>query len=218
MDLHGAALDQRRANGVGAAMLFVPRRTARQGHARSLVGKVFVAQGVHQHAPGVGQHHHALAVAHLIKHVFHNGARMRQQHMAGAQGVAQAAAANGVRCPYARIRGEPRSHAARPRTREPLVDQATGALAKFKQMLPGLSQGQGGGTRLHERSPSPRASLPGTILSGTIVPGCVPVWAWLQGHAREGRSRSVQVIHFVTLVSGWSVAAGGALPSACPIK
>ena len=181
MDLHGAALDQRRANGVGAAMLFVPRRTARQGHARSLVGKVFVAQGVHQHAPGVGQHHHALAVAHLIKHVFHDGARMRQQHMVGAQGVAQAAAADGVRCPYARIRGEPRSHAARPRTREPLVDQATGALAKFKQVLPGLSQGQGGGIRLHERSPSPRAMLPGLCPSMGVAASARKRWTQQNG-------------------------------------
>ncbi|MDZ7904825.1 MAG: hypothetical protein U5N55_02940 [Cypionkella sp.] len=92
MDLHRAALHQRGANGVGAPVRFVPRGAAGQRHTLGLAHKTHIAQGVHEHAVLVGQHHHALAVAHLLKHIFHDRARVGQQRMAVGQRLAQAGA------------------------------------------------------------------------------------------------------------------------------
>lgn len=151
--LHRAGLGQRRADGIGAPVGLVPGGTAGQRHALGLVHKVRIAQRVHEHAAPVGQHHHALAVAHLLEQVFHHRPRMRKQLRVAGQHLAQRAAAgvvDGLRPPGGQQAGR---HAARPGARQALVHQAAGALARVQQVLASLSQGDGRSVGAHALSP-----------------------------------------------------------------
>ncbi|MNV58715.1 hypothetical protein D3C71_1511020 [compost metagenome] len=112
MHLHRASLGQGRADGVGAPVGLVPGGTAGQRHALGLVHKVGVAQRVHEHAAPVGQHHHTLAVSHLLEQVFHHRTRMREQLGVAGQHLAQRAAARVVNRRWAPGGRQARRHAA----------------------------------------------------------------------------------------------------------
>ena len=137
---HGRHFGQRGADGVGAALLFVPRGAAGQGHPFGLAQKVGVTTGVHQRAAGAGQHHHALAVAYLLKQVLHHGARMRQQLLVVAAQLPQGLVFQVVGVAQSPGGQQAAVQAALPRPCQALVHEAEGALARFQQVLAGLPQ------------------------------------------------------------------------------
>ena len=97
VDFDPGCLGQRSADGVGAALAFVPAGARHQGDALGLAEKVGVAEGVHEHAPVVGEDDHAVAVAHLFEQVFHDRPRMAEQFVIASQRPAQFLAAEIVR-------------------------------------------------------------------------------------------------------------------------
>ncbi len=76
---HRTALGERRADGVGAAMAFMPGSTRHQRNAFGTIDEVGIAQRLQQHAAIVGEDHHAAGVARLGVQVFHHRPGMSDQ-------------------------------------------------------------------------------------------------------------------------------------------
>jgi hypothetical protein len=72
IDLHAHGFGQCCADGVGAALPFIPAGPGHQCHAFGFAEKVRVAQSVHQNAALVGQDDHAVAVPDLFEEVLHD--------------------------------------------------------------------------------------------------------------------------------------------------
>ena len=79
VDFHLVRLGQRGTDGVGAALVFGPAGAAHERHAFSLVQKLQVTQGVHQHALRIRKDDHALAFPHLLEQVLHDGLGVTEQ-------------------------------------------------------------------------------------------------------------------------------------------
>ncbi len=96
VDLHRIAQGQRRTNGVGALAALRPARTGLQGHAAGAVQEGIIALGMQDHPLRVGQHHHALRAAQLLRQGFHDGARMGAQGLVACHGPGQGLAVQQV--------------------------------------------------------------------------------------------------------------------------
>ena len=138
--LHGAALGRRSANGIGATHVLVPGHAALQGHALRLVQKSVVAQGVHQRAVGIGQHQHAVPVFELAVKKVHHRLRKRDQLRIALQQACERVACDRVVFDGACIWRNAGAEAARPRTRQALVQAVGQGQPLVFQMLSGLLQ------------------------------------------------------------------------------
>ena len=137
---HGRFLGQRRADGVGAAQVLVPRGAGHQRDPIRPAHEIGVAHRFEQQPVGVGQDHHAARFADLLEDVLHDRPALREQEAValllglerhavhgrghvGEVGVAHAEAA-----------------AALPGAQDQGVNQAVGVIALLKEELAGLQQ------------------------------------------------------------------------------
>ena len=67
------------ADGVGAALVFVPRGAGRQGNTVGPVNEVGIADGFKEQAVGVGQDHHAARFADLLVDMLHDRPPLSEQ-------------------------------------------------------------------------------------------------------------------------------------------
>ena len=142
--LDAAGFRQRRADGIGTAVLLVPGRAALQCHSLGLAQKIGIAQRVHQRAQPVGKNDHALGMADLLEKMFHHRARVGEQIMVAGRKMAHVAGAGMGRVGQTPGRREARIQTASPRTGDPFVDCAGKAVTVFQQMIARLAQGRHG--------------------------------------------------------------------------
>ena len=71
-DIHGVALGQRRADGVGSAFGLVPVGARTQRDLLGLTQEIGIAIALQQHAPRIGKHNHAMGVTDLLEEVLQN--------------------------------------------------------------------------------------------------------------------------------------------------
>ena len=149
VDLDAADFGQRRADGVGSTVPFVPRDATRERNALGLVQKIGVSQPVHQRAAFIREDHDALAVAHLLEQELHHGPGMREQVLVDRQRVAQFRAAERAGIVEPAHRQQAGGHAALPGAGQACVHLAGRAVAVLQQLQPGLTQCHGGQGSMH---------------------------------------------------------------------
>ncbi len=140
VDDDGAFFGQGRADGVGAAVVFVPERAGPQRDAFGTGGEIDVAQGVEQQAVVVGQHHDVAAVTDLVEHEAHDRTSVGQQVVLAGQGMAQVGGCAQWGFTGHIDRAEARMAAAQPGLPQGVVHQPWGHVASVHQAAAGLQE------------------------------------------------------------------------------
>ena len=140
VDDDGAAFGQAGADGVGAAVAFMPEGAGAQRDALGAAQEVGVAQAVQQQAACIGEHHQAARVAHLVENEVHDGAGLREEVVFGGHGAAQLAFAAKRGLAQASQRADAGVLAALPGALQGFVHQAQRQVAGFQQAAAGVLQ------------------------------------------------------------------------------